>query len=1048
MRPSTASQRYAAITLAKGKMYEFHVPEEEHLAIPEGVDLEHQFPLALGTLGDRAVEVLATQLYESSSFSTDQASVLFASQVLSGIASSRATPELSETLRLLAAAGFYLAGSPGTAMAVYKGIDEQLLGEDTSARLLLHVLKAPWTSPPNAVVGSIEYLSLVLERLHAHYLDGEALSLANESLLGLRQYIFEEASSHDFLLLSLLAAIVVRRYQWSAWTMLPAATDLATEVWAPFLSRQSALKEFWPSQKALADAGVLKGLSAVVQMPTSAGKTKATELIIRSAFQASRTQTAIVVAPFRALCHEIANSLHEAFVEDGYAVNQLSDALQRDYLKAQTISEADSGPQKVLVVTPEKLLYAIRQDGGFLEGVGLLIYDEAHQFDNGKRGVTYELLLTAIKRSTPITTQSVLVSAVVGNADELAQWLFGDQARTVQDDVKQSRRMIAYTSFPSPTPGGAGRLEFRAAVRGQQDFYVPRVISPVELKRFPGEKLRHFPEESSAASVALYLGLKLAMNGPVAVYSRLPASASKVATEVVRNLLRRDAPVTYPVEYSDAVEVRRLHNLYILNFGEKAPLSKAAELGVFVHHGETPHGIRLSIEHAMKESHIRFIACTSTLAQGVNLPIRYLIVNSSLVGPDEIKSRDFNNLVGRSGRAGMHEEGTIIFANASIFDEQSDAWDASLELIEPTTTAKTGSSLLDLLSKPYVSRPLKALLKWDFDRLVYDLIDSPEEYCDTLRSIKVKQLKYQAARLLAEIQRKRASIEAVESFLMNYRQTDDDEEDVEIVETAKTLAAATFAYSLANEVQRYELEQVFAYIAERLETMVPDPKTQNRYGKILLGVDFSTKLDEWVEENAFELGLCDSDNSLFDTVWKLLRPVTADSDLRKLRPVEAAQEVALCWIRGEPYHQIMAMLNTKSAVIAHETRNDTITYDTIVSMCEKAFSFEFCLHLAAIKESYVAHRGENGLSLKEEADFDLLLKRLKYGLPSLSAIAYFEAGFADRVIAQSLTSLPSRWGVHSAYDAKKAIRKNRAKAKLLLDDMPAYYEAVLARILA
>lgn len=1044
MRPSTAAKRYAAVTLSKGKMYEFHIPEEEHQPIPPGVDLEQQFPLALGTLGDWALEVVSRHFDEESSRSTELSSVLFASQVLSGMASSRVAPGLSEMLRLLAAAGFYLAGSPGMSIAVYKTIDEELLGDDICAHLLLHVLRAPWTMPVRAFESPTRHLSRVLRYLHDHYRMGDLQGLAHESFIGLRQYIFEEASSHDFLLLSLLAAIVVLRYRWSAWTMLPASTDLAADAWAPFLSRPSSLKEFWPSQRALAEAGVLKGDSAVVQMPTSAGKTKATELIIRSAFQASRTQTAIVVAPFRALCQEITNSLHEAFADDGYAVNQLSDALQRDY----TAAEYDSVPKKVLVVTPEKLLYSIRQDGAFLEGVGLLIYDEAHQFDNGKRGVTYELLLTAIKRSTPITTQSVLVSAVVGNADELARWLFADQERTVYDDVRQSRRMIAYTSFPSPTPGGAGRLEFRSAVRGQQDFYVPRVISPVKLKRLPRERLRHFPEETSAASVALYLGLKLAMNGPVAVYSRLPASASKVVKEVVENLLRRDAPVTYPVKYSDAVEVRRLHNLYILNFGEEAPLSKAAELGVFVHHGETPHGIRLSIEHAMKESHIRFIACTSTLAQGVNLPIRYLIVNSSLVGPDEITSRDFNNLVGRSGRAGMHEEGTIIFANASIFDEQSDAWDASLELIEPTTTAKTGSSLLDLLSTPYVSRQLMALLQWDFDRLVYDLIDSPEEYLDTLRSIKVQQLKSQSAQLLAQLQRKRASIEAVESFLMNYRRNDDDEEDVEIVETAKTLAAATFAYSLANEVQRYELEQVFAYIAARLETKVPDPKTQNRYGKNLLGVDFSAKLDEWVEENAFELGLCDSDNSLFDTVWKLLYPVTADSDLLKLRPMEAAQEVALSWIRGEPFHQIMAMLNTKSAVIAHETRNDSITYDTIVSMCEKAFSFEFCLHLAAIKESYVAHRGENGLSLKEDADFDLLLKRLKYGLPSLSAIAYFEAGFADRVIAQSLTSIPSRWGVHSAYDAKKTIRRNRAKAKLLLEDMPAYYEAVLARILA
>lgn len=1045
MKPSKAAQRYAAITLSKGKMYEFHIPEEEHLDIPDGVDFEHQFPLALGTLGDSAMELLAQKFNEQSNRSTDRASVLFASQVLSGVASSRVTPELSDALRLLAAAGFYLAGSPGTAMAVCKGLDEESIGEDNCAWLLLHVLKAPWDYPPTSDEDSTVHAVEVLTHLHAHYQKGEDPSLARESLRGLRQYILQGASSHEFLLLSLLAAIVVRRYEWSAWTMLPASTDLAQEVWTPFLSRRSALKEFWPSQRALAEAGVLKGESAVVQMPTSAGKTKATELIIRSAFRALRTQTAIVVAPFRALCHEIANSLHEAFVEDGYAVNQLSDALQRDYLKTQTDSESDP-EQKVLVVTPEKLLYAIRQDEGFLEGVGLLIYDEAHQFDSGKRGVTYELLLTSIKRSTPVTTQSVLVSAVVGNADELASWLFGDEDRTVHDDARQSRRMIAYTSFPSKVAGGLGQLRFRSAVEGQQDFFVPRVISPVELMRRPKErKTRVFPDQDNAASVALYLGLKLAMNGPVAIYSRLPASASKVAKEVVETLVRREADVTYPVEFSDSVEVKRLHNLYTLNFGEDNNLSKAAALGVYVHHGETPHGIRLSLEHAMKESHIRFIACTSTLAQGVNLPIRYLIVNSSLVGPDEITSRDFNNLIGRSGRAGMHEEGTIIFANPSIFDEQSESWEASLELIEPETTAKTGSSLLDLLSPPYVNKKLAAALNWDSDKLVYDLIDTPDKYRDELRGIEDKVLKSQASRLLGNLQRKRAAIEAVESFLMNYHP---DDEEAEMVERAKTLAAATFAYSLADEEERHELEEVFAYVAEHLDTRVPDSETQNRYGKNLLGVDFSVKIDEWVAANDFELGDCDSDDSLFETVWKLLRPVTANSDLIKLHPAEAAKDIALRWIRGEPYHQIKDALDKKSALIQHETRGDKITYDTIVSMCEQAFSFEFCLHLAAIKESYGAHKGGEGLTPKQEADFDLLLKRLKYGLPSLSAIAYFEAGFADRVIAQALTEIQNRWSVLSAYDAKRALRRNKIAANLLLDEMPAYYRSVLARILA
>jgi cytochrome c biogenesis factor len=55
----------------------------------------------------------------------------------------------------------------------------------------------------------------------------------------------------------------------------------------------------------LGKEGIFSGQSAVIQMPTSAGKTKSTEIIIRSAFMSQRTKIAVVVAPFKALCHEI-----------------------------------------------------------------------------------------------------------------------------------------------------------------------------------------------------------------------------------------------------------------------------------------------------------------------------------------------------------------------------------------------------------------------------------------------------------------------------------------------------------------------------------------------------------------------------------------------------------------------------------------------------------------------------------------------------------------------------------------------------------------------
>lgn len=61
----------------------------------------------------------------------------------------------------------------------------------------------------------------------------------------------------------------------------------------------------WPAQQLIGEKGVLRGQSAIVQLPTGVGKTKSIELIIRSSFASDRATTAIIVAPLRALCNEI-----------------------------------------------------------------------------------------------------------------------------------------------------------------------------------------------------------------------------------------------------------------------------------------------------------------------------------------------------------------------------------------------------------------------------------------------------------------------------------------------------------------------------------------------------------------------------------------------------------------------------------------------------------------------------------------------------------------------------------------------------------------------
>lgn len=180
----------------------------------------------------------------------------------------------------------------------------------------------------------------------------------------------------------------------------------------------------WQSQRQLGEAGVFSGKSATIQMPTGSGKTKSVALIILSAFLRKSSNYALVVAPFRSLCREITDELQQAFsYTDKIYVNEISDVMQMDFLDILMGNVRETEEKYVYVVTPEKLLFVLRQEVVFLSNVGLIIFDEGHLFDDMNRGITYELLISTIKSYMKDKMQKILISAVIPNAKQVNGWL-------------------------------------------------------------------------------------------------------------------------------------------------------------------------------------------------------------------------------------------------------------------------------------------------------------------------------------------------------------------------------------------------------------------------------------------------------------------------------------------------------------------------------------------------------------------------------------------------------------------------------------------------
>lgn len=426
MKPEQRSHTLLGITRSKAKMFEYDVPPQYHINIPQ--DPSRLFTLSIGMLGDLAARSNEDSP-EPQHLNTLRANLQFSARFFDSYMQGRFNQSLDPYVILLGAASYYLCELPGSSvvLAQFMGTHSPDLGGAGLEDLLRWTLQGDLSNVVDAVEGPYAPLiAAITPAIRQFFVDGSGLEDLFRRCNELKRTAYDLGSPRQLLLADVLCAVVRKKCSNSSWQALPHYTNLSHDQWLATLQKPGFMSELWPAQHLLGQSGVLRGASAVVQMPTSAGKTRATELIIRSAFLAGRTSLAVIVAPFRALCHEIRNSFVGAFRNEPVNVDELSDVMQGDFEIAQIL-----GARQVLVVTPEKFVYVLRHTPELASHIGVLIFDEGHQFDSGTRGITYELLLTSLKSMLPPTVQKILISAVISNAPALAEWLNGTGSEVV-----------------------------------------------------------------------------------------------------------------------------------------------------------------------------------------------------------------------------------------------------------------------------------------------------------------------------------------------------------------------------------------------------------------------------------------------------------------------------------------------------------------------------------------------------------------------------------------------------------------------------------------
>lgn len=1042
MRPEFNSRRLFGITRSKGKMYELGLPEDLHLAVPEKSEPQELFVLTVGTLGDVAATLSDAGNIDVPLPPPTMEELGFSASFFDAFLGSRFSKDIEYDTALLAASAYYLARRPGSSLVLARQIAVHD-GDSPVAKLLHWVLLARWAKYPTDVhpfFGTA--LGNVARLLAFHFHDGSGFTELSSEINALRRKAYKGASARDLLFIDIISAIVRMRVAASAWTTLPGFTSIASELWATAIRRPEFPKELWPSQILLGQAGLFSGTSGIVQMPTSAGKTRSVEIVLRSGFLSGRIRLAVVVAPFRALCHEIGSSLRHAFREDDVKVNELSDAMQLDFLEevAELFGDEEPTSQYILVLTPEKLLYVLRQTPSLVNDIGIVVYDEGHQFDSGSRGITYELLLTEIKALLPADAQTVLISAVIQNAQAIGGWLMGDGAQVVNGSgLLPTARSVAFASWIERR----GQLMFfESETHLQPDYFVPRVIDQQKLEKRPKElKDRNFPEKNSSNDVALYLGIRLVPQGSVAIFCGRKDTASSIASRAVE-IYDRGFAVAAPAASANPEELRRMKNLVDGHFGGKSITSRAASLGVFVHHGTTPHGLRLSIEYAMQKGKINFVACTSTLAQGVNLPIRYLIVSGIYQAGERIKVRDFQNLIGRAGRSGMHTEGLVIFSDPSVYDKRlSESWkfNSSVELLSPDHSESTTSSLLGVLA-PLESSDGKGVLRLSTADLCSLILSDKEEWLPWADEV-VRlnpQFKFNAKALVAELRYRRRLIYAVESYLMANCVPCSLEE---FKAASEQLATATLAYHLASDDVKAAISALFNSVAEYVHQQEPAAEKKAAYSKTLLGVKSAKAVECWVTDNREALMSLESKEDWLTMVWPLFSDQLDDKFFHTVEPKSLPIQLARQWLQGNSYQVLIELSRSERGTKPWGTKQRRrLTEDDIIAFCENTLGFECSLVLAAVAQFLFM---ENGSRVEQATPISLFQKALKYGLPDWPSISCYESGYADRVIAQRLCNVVRAEGFSGSFFSL-AIKSHRERIEAELKDYPSYFESVLA----
>ncbi len=364
-----------------------------------------------------------------------------------------------------------------------------------------------------------------------------------------------------------------------------------------------------------------------VSAPTSAGKSYIVKWWFEERMKRSDRFAGVYVVPTRALIEEVANDLRAYF--SGVDVHTIPwDA------------EIGEGSKEIYVMTQERL-HLLHQHLTNLQ-LDLLFIDEAQKFGDASRGVLLQRILGDASRRNP-SVQVLFASPMTNNPQLLLEGAPpGTEAESITSQTVTVNQNLLWVD---QVPRHPKEWEVRAI--SEQE---PRLVGTFQL--------RDRPQPVSQRVPLIAATLAGASQGNV-IYVNGAADAEKAAMQVAEAL----GP---SADISTDERIRSLRELVEKTVHRHYALTTVLARGVAFHYGNMPVLLRAEIEQLFRHGVIKYLVCTSTLLEGVNLPCRNLFIRGPTKGKgNPMTPADFWNLAGRAGRWGKEFEGNIVCVDAS-----------------------------------------------------------------------------------------------------------------------------------------------------------------------------------------------------------------------------------------------------------------------------------------------------------------------------------------------------------------------------------------------